>query len=110
MRKLLLASVIAIASAAALATPADARTFASAGSGYFGFGPFGDFYDSYGPYPFYGPYWGGPYYDSGPGAYDGHGGGYVMRYPHAYQRQCRTEMVRHWRNHHWVWREARVCG
>lgn len=111
MRKLLLASVIAIALAAALTTLADARIYPGTGGGYFGFGPFGDFYDSYGPYPSYGPYWGGPYYDYGPRSYNNYDGGYVVRYPHRYaSRQCRIEMVRHWSHHHWVRREARVCG
>ena len=108
MRKLLLASIIALASAAAMVAPADARVFL--GGSYFGFGPFGDFYDSYGAYPFYGPYWGGPYYDYGPRYH----GGYVAPYPHRYYavryRHCRIETLRHRSHHHWVIREVRVCG
>ncbi|KUM23640.1 hypothetical protein AU467_33130 [Mesorhizobium loti] len=112
MRKLLLASVIAIASAGATLAPADARVFFGTG-GYFGFGPFGDFYDSYGPYPSYGPYWGGPYYDYGPRSYGEYGG--LLRYPDSYYayrtyRHCRIETVRHRSHHHWVRREIRVCG
>ncbi|WP_292391620.1 hypothetical protein [Mesorhizobium sp.] len=72
MRKLLLASVIAIASAAATIAPADAHRFLG-----LGFGPFGGFYNDYGPYPFYGPYYGG-YRDY----YDDYYPGYVVRYPH----------------------------
>ena len=116
MRKLLFASVIALASGAALASPADAHVFFGIGGGYFGFGPFGDFYDNSGPYPFYGPYYGGPYYDHYGSSYSGgYDGGYVAPYPHRYyayrhDRHCRTEFVRHWRNHHWVGREISVCG
>ncbi|TIU84311.1 MAG: hypothetical protein E5W03_12445, partial [Mesorhizobium sp.] len=55
MRKLLLASVIAIASAAATVAPANAQFFGP-------FGPFGGF----GPSPFYGgPFYGDPFYDYG---------------------------------------------
>jgi hypothetical protein len=115
MKKLLLASVIAIGMAAAMVGPADANVFL--GGSYFGFGPFGDFYDSYGPYPFYGPYWGGPYYDSG-GHDDGgrYYGAYPTRHvaPHGYyayhHRHCRIETVGHRSHHHWVRRNVRVCG
>ncbi|TIQ27193.1 MAG: hypothetical protein E5X48_33160 [Mesorhizobium sp.] len=111
MRKLLLASAVAIA--AAVAAPADARVFLGSGGGYFGFGPFGDFYDSYGDYPSYGPYWGGPYYDYGPRAYNDYDSSYVARYPqnrYAHDRHCRLERVSHWRHHHRVVERVRVCG
>lgn len=113
MRKLILASVIAIVSAATLATPANARVFL--GGSYFGFGPWGDFYDSNGPYPFYGPYWGGPYYDDGPRYYGDYDGGYIVRTPHRYyayrpDRRCHLESVKHWRHHHRVVERVRVCG
>ena len=107
MRKFLFASVIALASAAAIATPADATNLFLGGS-YFDYGPFGDFYDSYSSYPTYGPYWGGPYYDHGPGySYDS-----GAPYPHRYDavRHCRTATVRHRSHHHWVRQEVRACG
>jgi len=105
MRKILLASIVAIAAAAATIAPAGAHVFSGGGS-YFGFGPFGDFYDSYGPYPFYGPYWGGPYYDNSDRGY-GNDGGYVAP---PYRAHCRLERVSHWRHHHRVVERARVCG
>ena len=68
MKKLLLASAIAVVTAAATIAPADARVFFG-----IGMGPFG----GYEPYPFYGPYYGG-YRDY----YDDYYPGYVVRYPH----------------------------
>lgn len=107
MKQFLLASVIAVASAAAIAMPADAANTFLGGS-YFGYGPFGDFYDSYGAYPVYGPYWGGPYYDHGPASYGGSVAPYRSYAVH--DRHCRTETLRHRSHHHWVQRQARVCG
>ncbi|WP_296745196.1 hypothetical protein [Mesorhizobium sp.] len=110
MLKLLFASAIALASATAAATPANAGDVFLGGS-YFDYGPFGDFYDSYGPSPVYGAYWGGPYLEHGPGygpAYSEdyyYDGGYV-----AAGRNCRTETVRHRTRDHWVSRQVRVCG
>lgn len=118
MLKLLFASAIALASAAAAATPANAGDVFLGGT-YFNYGPFGDFYDSYGPSPVYGAYWGGPYLEHGPGIspaysdnYD-YDGGYVAAQPHYYAvryHHCRIETVRHRSHGHWVSRKERVCG
>ncbi|MDX8466046.1 hypothetical protein RFM26_10175 [Mesorhizobium sp. VK23B] len=108
MKKLIFASAIALAAAAVPVAPADAHVFFGLGSGYFGFGPFGDFYNSYSEYPFYGPYYGGPYYDTyiGPGYKRGYGSFAVPNR----DRDCRIEVVRHRSHHHWVRRGIRVCG
>ena len=108
MRKLLLASVIAIASAAATVAPADAQFFGPGIGGPFGgFGVFGG-----------GPFYGGPFYDYG-GRYYGpryrdYYPGYVARYPHRYYghrhyRRCHVKWVRHWRHHHRVRERVWVC-
>jgi len=117
MKKLLLASVIAVASAAATVAPADAH-----GLGFFGpaFGPFGGFGPFYG-----GPFYGGPFYGGGPfddydGGYYGpryyrdYYPGYVVRYPHRYYyrhhyRHCHVKWVRHWHHHHRVLERVRIC-
>ncbi|MDG4907011.1 hypothetical protein P9228_11265 [Mesorhizobium sp. WSM4898] len=119
MRKLLLASVIAVATAAATVAPADAQGFFG-----LGFGPFGGFSPFYGG-PFGGPFNGGPFYGGGP-FYD-YGGryygpryyrdyypGYVARYPHRYYRHrhyrhCHVKWVRHWHHHRRVLERVRVC-
>ena len=92
MKKLLLASVIAIASAAATVAPADAHGFLG-----LGFGPFG----GYGPF-YGGPFYGGPFYDYGgryygPRYYDDYPG-YVVRYPH--YRYHRYYYRHHYYRHH----------
>ncbi|MBZ9799289.1 hypothetical protein [Mesorhizobium sp. ES1-4] len=98
MKKLLLVSVIAIASAAAMIAPADARSHV-----FIGIGGYNDYYgNSYdNGYEDYG----GPYY----GPYDAYDNGYRPRYYHRHHR-CRTELVGHWRHHHRVVEEVRVCG
>ncbi|WP_214475193.1 hypothetical protein [Mesorhizobium sp. dw_380] len=108
MKKLLLVSVIAIASAAAMIAPADARShvFIGIGGGYNDY--YGnDYYDGYGGYRsryIYSPY-DEDYYDNGYRPY------YYHRY-HRYHRhhRCRVELVTHWRYHHRVTEEIRVCG
>ncbi len=111
MRKLVLASVIALASAAAMVSPADAHVYMGVGS-YFGFGPFGDFYDD-SPVPVYGPYFGAPRYDYGGPYYDEYDSSVVIGYPQTYyshhHRHCRLEHVTHWRHHHRVVERVRVC-
>ncbi|TPK96235.1 MULTISPECIES: hypothetical protein [unclassified Mesorhizobium] len=117
MKKFLFASVFALASTAAVVTSADAGNVFLGGS-YFGYGPFGDFYDSYNYAPVYGSYWGGPYLDDGPGygpAYSNdYEGGYVAP-PSRYRvvkhgRHCRIETVRTRSHDHRFTREARVCS
>ncbi|TPI19844.1 MULTISPECIES: hypothetical protein [unclassified Mesorhizobium] len=113
MKKFLFASVIALASAVAIAAPANAANVFLGGS-YFDYGPFGDFYDSYGSAPVYGSYWGGSYLDDGPG----YGPAYGHDYEGAYVapptrinrgRHCRIEMVRTRRHDHRFMRQVRVC-
>ncbi|WP_296745195.1 hypothetical protein [Mesorhizobium sp.] len=115
MRKRLFACILALASAAAIATPANAGGEFLGGS-YFGYGPFGDFYDNYSPSASYGAYWGGPYLEHGPPGYSpaysddyGYVAGpnryYATRYQH-----CRIETVRQRTRDHWVSRQMRVCG
>ena len=110
MRKFLFASLLA--SAAAIAAPADAGNVFLGGS-YFDYGPFGDFYDSYGSVPVYGSYWGGPYLNYAPGEKDDYDSDYVAppaRY-HAvhHGRHCRIEMVRTRSGDHRFMRQVRVC-
>ncbi|AZO44442.1 MULTISPECIES: hypothetical protein [Mesorhizobium] len=98
MKKLLLVSVIAIASAAAMIAPADARSHVFIGIGgyndYYG----NDYYDGYGDY-------GGRYVYS---PYDAYDNGYRPRYFHRHHR-CHVELVTHWRYHHRITEEIRVC-
>jgi len=112
MRKLLFASVVTLASAAATVTPADAGNVFLGGS-YFDYGPFGDFYDSYGSVPIYGSYWGGPYLNYAPGEEDGYDGGYVApparHHAVRHGRHCRIETVGHHSRDHRFMREVRVC-
>ncbi|TPK88877.1 hypothetical protein FJ934_25715 [Mesorhizobium sp. B2-4-12] len=102
MKKLLLVSVIAIASAAAMIAPASARSHVFIGIG----GGYNDYYgnDYYNGYGDYGGRYYGPYH-----AYDAYDDGYRPRYYHRYHR-CRVELVNHWRHHHRVVEEVRVCG
>ncbi|KAA3446388.1 hypothetical protein C7I87_30490 [Mesorhizobium sp. SARCC-RB16n] len=99
MKKLLLVSVIAIASAAAMIAPADARSHVFIGIGgydnYYG----NDYYDNYGDY-------GGRYVYS---PYDVYDNGYRPRYFHRDHR-CHIEVINHWRHHHRIVEEVRVCG
>ncbi|MBZ9756513.1 hypothetical protein LB524_14545 [Mesorhizobium sp. ESP6-5] len=107
MKKLLLASLIAVASAAATVAPADAWGLPGFGVGPFGgFGPFsgGAFYGA----PFYdygGRYYGPRYYGDYPS--------YMVRYPHRYSRhhyrRCRVKLLRHWHHHHRVLERVRIC-
>jgi len=112
MKKLLFAPVV-LASAVAVAAPANAGNVFLGGS-YFDYGPFGDFYDSYDHAPVYGPYWGGPYLDDGPGygpAYANDGSSYVAPPNAAHtRRHCRIEMVRTRGGGHRFARQVRVCG
>ncbi|WFP61616.1 MULTISPECIES: hypothetical protein [unclassified Mesorhizobium] len=100
MKKLLLASMIAIASAFAIAP-------ASAASVEFGIGvgpgyDYGDYYDGYYPHRYYRTVYDDDYYAPSDR--------YVARYHHRYYRDnCRVEYVRHWRHHHRVIERVRVC-
>ena len=100
MKKLLLASMIAIASAFAIAP-------ASAASVQFGIGVGPGYDDSY--YGDYGGYYPHRYYRH---VYndDYYGDGYAMRYHRYYRDDCRVEFVSHWRHHHRVVERVRVCG
>ncbi|MBN9253420.1 MULTISPECIES: hypothetical protein [unclassified Mesorhizobium] len=100
MKKLLLASMIAVASATAMIVPANAGVTIGIGTGYDD-GYYGDDYyrDDYGPY-YPHRYYRHVYND------DDYGGGYMMRHRH----HCRTEWVTHWRHHHRVVERVRVCG
>ena len=99
MKKLLLASVIAIASAAAMIGPASADSLRLG----IGIGPA---YDN--------DYYGGPYYDD-PYVYRPHhrynvyDDGYRPRYSMRHHRNCWTEYRKHWRNHHRVIEKVRIC-
>jgi len=104
MKKLLLASVIAIASAAAMIAPANARDRVVIG---FGIGGFGDNYyrndcyaygDCYGDRYVYRPYY----------QYDAYDNGYRPRYHHRHHR-CHIKYIKHWRHHHKVVEVVRVC-
>ncbi|BCG87045.1 MULTISPECIES: hypothetical protein [unclassified Mesorhizobium] len=103
MKKLLFASLIAIASAAAMIAPAEARSHVFIGIGgydnYYGNDYGNDYYDGdYGGRYVYGPY--DPYDD---------GYRYRPRYFHRHHR-CHLELVSHWRHHHRIVEEIRVCG
>ena len=100
MKKLLLASMIAIASAFAIA-PASADSIQLG----IGVGPgYNDnYYDDYRPYRHHRYY--DRVYDDGPYV----SGGYVVREHRYHRRHCRTELVSHWRHHHRVVEEVRIC-
>ncbi|MBZ9672415.1 hypothetical protein [Mesorhizobium sp. ES1-3] len=104
MKKLLLASVIAMISAVSVIAPANAASITlGIGNGYDG-----DYYvprnrDYYGAYSDYGPYYGRHHYRM----YDN---GYRPRYFGMHSHRCRIEVVRHWRHHHRVIERVRVCG
>lgn len=99
MKKLLLVSVIAIASAAAMIAPADARSHVFIGIG-------GGYNDYYGNDYYDGDYGGGRYVYS---PYDNYDNGYRPRYFHRHHR-CHIEVIKHWRHHHRIIEEIRVCG
>jgi opacity protein-like surface antigen len=104
MKKLLLASVIAIASAAAMIAPANAggRVTIGIGGGYaddyyrndcYAFG------DCYGDRYVYRPYYQDDPYDNG----------YMPRYFHRHHHRCHIKYIKHWRHHHKVVEVVRVC-
>ena len=105
MKKLLLASVIAIASAAAMIAPANAGSRITIGIGgydddYYGNG----YYNGYGDYGdryAYRRYYQDESYDNG----------YRPRYYHRYHQyhRCHIALVKHWRHHHRIVEEIRVC-
>lgn len=102
MKKLLLASVIAIASAAAMIAPASAGGRVTIGGGYAD--------DYYGNDDYYGPYYDDDYYAVRPRyQYDVYDNGYRPRYYHRHDRRCHIELVKHWRHHHRIVEEIRVC-
>lgn len=101
MRKLLLASIIAISAAAAMIAPANAggRVVIGIGNGYYD-----DYYnDDYGDY-YRDRYFARPYYQ-----YDAYDNGYRYHRYHRHHRHCRIELVKHWRHHHRIVEEIRVC-
>ncbi|TPK39053.1 hypothetical protein FJ492_23000 [Mesorhizobium sp. B2-5-4] len=116
MKKLLLASVIAVASAVAVMAPANAASITlGIGNGYdddYYVPRHRDYYgDYYRDYSDYGPYYGRPHYryniyDDGyrPRYYGMH-----TRYFGMHSRRCHTEVVKHWRHHHRIIERVRVC-
>ncbi|TPK63586.1 hypothetical protein FJ546_12685 [Mesorhizobium sp. B2-4-19] len=102
MKKLLLASVIAIASAVSVIAPANAASITfGIGNGYDG--------------DYYAPRYRYHYRDYNDGGYYGrysvyNDEGYRPRYYGMYHHRCRTEVIRHWRHHHRVIETVRVCG
>ncbi|AZO47896.1 MAG: hypothetical protein EOS58_18200 [Mesorhizobium sp.] len=100
MKKLLLASVIAIASAAAMISPASADSLRLG----IGIGPAYD--DDY--YGAYRPYYGDPYYRPHY-RYNVYDDGYRPRYYMRHHRHCWTEYRKHWRHHHRVIEKIRIC-
>ncbi|ESW99089.1 hypothetical protein X769_24635 [Mesorhizobium sp. LSJC268A00] len=100
MRKLLLASAIAITAAAAMIAPANAggRVVIGIGNGYYDDDyndSYGDYYDRYAPRPYY--------------QYDAYDNGFRYHRYHRHHRHCRIELVKHWRHHHRIVEEIRVC-
>lgn len=102
MRKLLLASTIAIAAAAAMIAPANAggRIVIGIGNGYDD-GYYNDGYRDYYGDRYYAPR---PYYQ-----YDAYDNGFRYHRYHRHHRHCRIELVKHWRHHHRIVEEIRVC-
>ena len=101
MKKLLIASVIAVASAVASIASASAATIEfGIGNGYND-----DYYD--GPYSnYYRPRHADRYYGDY-GMY-GDGDGYRPYHRH-YRQRCWMEQEVHWRHHHRVFEDVRVC-
>ncbi|TJW33017.1 MAG: hypothetical protein E5W83_36160, partial [Mesorhizobium sp.] len=97
MKKLLLASVIAIASAASMIPPANAGVSIGIGTGYDD--------DYYVPrYRTYDTDDDDSYYRRD--VYDEED--YRPRYYHRYNRRCHVEYVKHWRHHHRIVEKIRV--
>jgi len=99
MKKLLLVSVIAIASAAAMIAPANARSHVFIGIG-------GGYNDYYGGNDYYDGNYGGRYVY---GPYDAYDDSYRPRYFHRHHHRCHIEVINHWRHHHRIVEEIRVC-
>jgi hypothetical protein len=100
MKKLLLASIVAIVAASAMVLPASAggRVVIGIGNGYYDDyynGGYRDYYDRYAPRPFY--------------QYDTYDNGFRYHPHHRHHRRCHIELVKHWRHHHRVVEEIRVC-
>ncbi|AZO53692.1 MULTISPECIES: hypothetical protein [unclassified Mesorhizobium] len=109
MKKLLLASVIAVASAVAVIAPANAASITlGIGNGYddeYYVPRHRDYYrDYYRDYSDDGPYYGRYHH-----RYSMYEGGYRPRYYGMYHHRCHTELVKHWRHHHRVIERVRVC-
>lgn len=105
MKKLLLASMIAIASAFAIA-PASADSIQlGIGVGHPNYDDcsYGDDYGNYRRHRDY-----NRVYDDENGPYAN--GDYVVREHRHHRHHCRTELVSHWRHHHRVVEQVRVCG
>ena len=105
MKKLLLASMVAIASAFAIA-PASADSIQlgiGVGPPNYDDGYYRDDYSGYRHHRYY-----NRVYDDDNGPYAN--GGYVVREHWRHRHHCRTELVSHWRHHHRVVDEVRVCG
>ncbi|MET3590653.1 MULTISPECIES: hypothetical protein [Mesorhizobium] len=104
MKRLLFASMIAIASAFAIAP-------ASAGSVQFGIGV-GPSYDPYYGDDYYGGYYPHRYYRHvyDDDYYTPYRERYVVRYHNRYYSDnCRIKIVKHWRHHHRVIERIRIC-
>jgi hypothetical protein len=98
MKKLLFASVIAAASAVASIAPVNAASIEfNLGDGYNG--------DDYGGPNYYRHRYADDYYRNY-GMYDD---SYRPRYQRHYRQHCWTEQEVHWRHHHRVVEDVRVC-
>ncbi|MGX9145619.1 hypothetical protein [Mesorhizobium sp. 128a] len=100
MKKLLLASIVAIAAASAMVVPASAggRVVIGIGNGYYDDynGGYRDYYgDRYAPRRLY--------------QYDTYDNSYRYHRYHRHHRRCHIELVKHWRHHHRIIEEIRVC-
>jgi hypothetical protein len=97
MKTLLIASLIAVASATALIAPANAARIIIGTEGAYVEDNNNDYGDQY--------YRRHHHYDDN-AQYDGYDNGYRRHHRH----HCRIEQVMHWRHHHRVIEEVRVCG
>ena len=104
MKKLLLASMIAIASPFAIApASADSIQFGiGVGPGY----DDGYYNDDYSPYYRHHRYYRHAYDDD---YYTPYRDRYVVRYHNRYADNCRIRIVKHWRHHHRVIEKIRIC-
>ncbi|WP_245275943.1 hypothetical protein [Mesorhizobium sp. LSJC255A00] len=89
-----------ITAAAAMIAPANAggRVVIGIGNGYYDDeynDSYGDYYDRYAPRPYY--------------QYDAYDNGFRYHRYHRHHRHCRIELVKHWRHHHRIVEEIRVC-